>query len=252
MRDNMDIYDGNTGNVYSGTRVETTRKEQRSERVIVEGGMFAAKTYGLMSGGLIVSFVVAILTSMFFPAALFSFEFYMTVIVGELVVAMVFSFAFRKLSPFAAGALFFTYSILTGFTLAVFMLSFGFKTFYLAFGITGSMFLALTIVGFVTKKDVSRLGPTISVMLIALLLASVLAFIIGGVFEMLVCAAGVLVFGLVTVYDTKKVRMFASLAMAENDSNKYAVYSAMQLYLDYINILLYMIRLLGIVDNRRN
>jgi FtsH-binding integral membrane protein len=60
------------------------------------------------------------------------------------------------------------------------------------------------------------------------------------------------VFGLVTVYDTKKVRMFASLAMAENDSNKYAVYSAMQLYLDYINILLYMIRLLGIVGDRRN
>ncbi len=252
MQENMDIYDGNTGNVYSGTRVEATSSKRRENRVVVEGSTFAAKTYGFMAGGLMVSFAVAILTSLFFPTAMFDFQFYMMVIIGELVVAMVFSFAFRRLSPVAAGMLFFTYAVLTGFTLSLFMMCFGFKTFYLAFGITGSMFLALTIVGFVTKKDVSRFGPTISVMLIALMLTSVIAFLVGGVFEMLVCAAGVLVFGAVTVYDTKKVRMFSGLAIAENEHNKYVIYAAMQLYLDYINILLYMIRLLGVINNRRN
>jgi FtsH-binding integral membrane protein len=88
-------------------------------------------------------------------------------------------------------------------------------------------------------------------MLIALAITSVLAFIIGGVLEMIVCAVGVILFGAVTVYDTKKVRQFASHAMSASDESKYAIYSAMQLYLDYINILLYLIRILGFFNRRR-
>ncbi len=251
MQENMDIYDGNTGNVYLGKEERSRQNTDTSERITIDGGLFAAKTYGFMAGGLAVSFIVALLTSMFFPTAMFEFEFYLAIIIGELVVAMVFGLAFRKLSPVATGVLFFVYSVLTGFTLSLFMTVYGFTTFYLAFGITGSMFLVLTIVGFVTKKDVSRVGPTLSVMLIALIITSIIAFIVGGVFEMIVCAIGVLIFGAVTVYDTKKIRQFANLAVSENEYNKYVIYSAMQVYLDYINILLYLVRLLGMLSRRK-
>lgn len=247
MQEKMDIYDGNTAGV-NFTEGKTTKSAQR---VAVDGATFVAKTYGFMTGGLAVSFIVALITSLFFPTAMFKAEFYFTVLIGELAVALIFSFGFRRLSPFATGALFFLYSVFTGFSLSVFMMFYGFKTFYLAFGVTGTMFLALTVIGFVTKKDVSRMGATISAMLIGLLISSVIAFIIGGELEMIVCGLGVLIFGAVTVYDTKKIRHFASLAIAEDMQNKYVIYSAMQLYLDYINILLYLIRLLGAI-NRRN
>ena len=251
MQENMEIYDGNTGNVYTGSEGVREQTAQPQERISVDGSLFAAKTYGFMAGGLAVSFAVALLTALFFPTAMFEFEFYMAVIIGELAVAMIFSFAFRKLSPVATGVLFFVYSILTGFTLSLFLTVFGFKTFHLAFGVTGGMFLVLTIIGFITKKDVARVWPTLSVMLIALTITSVIAFFVGGVAEMIVCGLGVLIFGAVTVYDTKKIRHFAGLAMTENDYNKYVIYSAMQLYLDYINILLYLLRLLGFLNKRK-
>lgn len=251
MQENMDIYDGNTGYVYADEKERREHKQQKAERVERDGASFAVKTYGFMTGGLITSFAVALVTSLFFPATMFDYEFYLAVMIGELVVAMIFAFTFAKLSPVATGVLFFVYAILTGFSLSLFTVGFGFKTFYLAFGITGAMFLALTIVGLVTKKDTSRIGPTLSVMLIALAITSVLAFIIGGVLEMIVCAVGVILFGAVTVYDTKKVRQFASYAMTTSDESKYAIYSAMQLYLDYINILLYLLRLLGFFNKRR-
>lgn len=251
MQENMEIYDGNTGNVYSSSGEIREEREQNREYVAVDGGLFAAKAYGFMAAGLAVSFVVALLTSLFFPTAMFELEFYILVIVGELIVAVVMGFAFRKLSAIGTGVLFFIYSVLTGFTLSLFMTVFGLKTFYLAFGMTGSTFLVLSIIGFVTKKDVARVLPTLSLMLAALILSSVIAFLIGGIFEMIVCGVGVLIIGAVTVYDIKKIRHFSGLVMTEDDYNKYVIYSAMQLYLDYINILLYLIRLLALASRKK-
>ena len=252
MKDNIDVFDGNTGGVYTESgKKRVTYEENSGERVAVKTGLFAAKSYAFMAGGLMVSFVVAILTSFFFPTAIFSPEVYWVVLIGEIVVALVFGLAFRKLSPVAAGVLFFTYAILTGFTLSVFMMAYGFKTFYLAFGSTSLMFLVLSVIGFVTKKDVGRFGPAIACMLIALMISTIIAYFVGGVFEMLVCGAGVLVFGAITVYDIKKLRTYEGMVTSSENYNKFVIYSAMQLFLDYINILLYMIRFLAILNRKK-
>ena len=251
MQDDMEIYDGNTSQIYTErTQVQREKVVCESSTVTIQTGLFAAKTFAFMAGGLAVSFVVAFLTSLFFPTAMFEFEMYIGVLIAEIAVAVIFGFCFQKLSAPATIGLFFVYAVLTGFTLSLFLTAFGFSTFYLAFASTGCIFLVLSIVGFVTKKDVGRVGPMLGVTLIMLCLTSVIAYVIGGVFEMIVCGIGVLIFSAITVYDIKKMRNFEGMITSEQDYTKYAVYSAMQLFLDFINILIYIIRILA-VSNRR-
>ena len=70
MQENMDIYDGNTGYVYADEKERREHKQQKAERVERDGASFAVKTYGFMTGGLITSFAVALVTSLFFPATM--------------------------------------------------------------------------------------------------------------------------------------------------------------------------------------
>ena len=162
--------------------------------------------------------------------------------IAEIIVVLVFSLAFRKLSPTAVTVLFFAYAFLNGFTLSVIFAAFELTSITYAFLGTSVLFAVLAYMGAKTDKDISNFGTILTVaLLIGLILTVINIFLKNSMLDI------VLDWAILTVYDTNKIKnVYESGAM---DNEKLYVYGAMELYLDFINIFL---RILSIFGKRRN
>lgn len=229
----MDIYDANA-------KYET---EQSVKEINPSG--FVVRTYFIMAIGLFLSFVSAIVASTFFPHLFYTVEVSIGLLVGEVVVALVFTFAFRKASRATVTLLFLLYSLFTGLSLSSIFIFYEVKTLYLAFVVTAVAFVSMAVYGLITKKDITRFSQFIFMGFIALIIASVLGFFIGGWFDAFVCAIAVMFFMGVTAYDSAMIKKYFAFSSSEEELNKMAIYCAMQLYLDFINIFLRLLRIVA-------
>jgi hypothetical protein len=208
--------------------------------------------YALMTLGLFVTAGMAYLTATYPP--LLGLLQYPFVVFGALIVEVILvaslAAAIWKLSTGAATAIFLAYSALNGFTLSLLVLAYDLGTLSLAFVSTAALFGAMTIVGLTTKMDLTNWGTFLFMGLFGLLIAMVInLFVRSGTFELVVSVIGVLLFTGLTAYDTQKILRIASdpnIQAGESSlMGKLSVLGALSLYLDFINLFLFILRLMG-------
>ena len=194
----------------------------------------AGTAYYVYSSGL---FVSVIMNGFFFP-----------LVIAELVVVLVFSLLFRKLSPTMVTILFFAYAFLNGFTLSVIFPVFELTSIVYAFAGTAALFGVLSLIGYTTKKDISKWSSILTVALLVGLVLTVVNIFVGSSFlDIALDWAILLIFFGLTIYDINKIKAMQDAGFC--DDEKLYVYGAMQLYLDFINIFL---RILSLFGKRRN
>ncbi|MCL2520439.1 MAG: Bax inhibitor-1/YccA family protein [Spirochaetaceae bacterium] len=162
--------------------------------------------------------------------------------------------AIQRLSTGAAMLMFTLYAASMGFTLSFYTLIYGLHVVYMAFVAASAFFGSAALFGFFTKKDLTGVGRLAFSALLAIIIISVINFFMRSPFiYYIVSYIGVVVFTLLTAYDVQKIKNMARAAGqgtmgVEIDYRKLAIMGALTLYLDFINLLFFMIRILG---NRR-
>ena len=207
------------------------------------------KTFFWMFLGLLGSAIIASYTyysGLFIDIVLGNY--FNLLLILELVVVLVFSLLFRKMSPTVVGILYFVYAMINGVTLSVIFAVFELYSIIFLFVVSALIYGVLGLIGYKTNKDLSSWRTYLSVFLIAGIVLSIInLFMQNSTFELLLDWAILILFFGITIYDINKIKLL------EQDpslvSEKLHIYCAMQLYLDFINIFL---RILSIFGKRRN
>ncbi|MCR4665926.1 MAG: Bax inhibitor-1/YccA family protein [Desulfovibrio sp.] len=168
--------------------------------------------------------------------------------VGEIGLVIALSAAIHKMSAQTATMLFLLFSLLNGLTLSVIFIAYTSASIATAFFSTAGMFLAMTIYGTVTKRDLTSLGSFLFMGLIGLIIASIVnLFLANPMMELIISCIGVLIFTLFTAYDTQKLRAFGMNAPIDDQEavQRGAILGALTLYLDFINLFVHLLHLLG-------
>ena len=172
--------------------------------------------------------------------------------IGEIALVFIISGLINKLSAAMATALFIAYAALNGITLGVIFLLYTASSIAVTFLVTAGTFCAMAVLGSVTKLDLSKLGSILFMALIGLLIASIVNIFWSNSTLYWICTyAGVLIFTGLTAYDVQKIRTLCLNADNEDfeTTRKLSILGALTLYLDFINLMLYLLRILG---NRRD
>ena len=202
-------------------------------------------TYRWMSVGLGITGLVAWLVSQS-PAALDivvgnRIVFY-GLLIAQLGLVIAFSPVAARASTAVAGAMFFVYAALTGLTFSVIFLVYTSSSIASTFLITAGAFAGLSVFGAVTRRDLSGVGRFAIFALIGLIIASVVNFFLASTALMwLTTFAGVAIFAALTAYDTQKLKALYAAGVGGN----LALRGALTLYLDFINMFLFLLRLFG-------
>ncbi len=157
------------------------------------------------------------------------------------------SFGIQRISVGTALGLFFLYAVVNGLTLSMIFALYTASSIALAFFATGCLFGAMSIIGYTTKMDLSRLGGFLLMGLIGLIVASIAnMFLASTVLDAILTYIGILLFIGLTFYHTQRIkRLVASAQGDEQALGRIGVIGALSLYLDFINLFLYMLRLMG-------
>ena len=154
----------------------------------------------------------------------------------------------RKLTAATATALFILYAAVNGITLSVVVIAYQLASVAQVFGITAATFAGMALVGTTTKRDLSGLGSFFFMALIGLIIASVINLFWANDTLYWICSyAGVLIFVGLTAYDANKIkRMFLAIGTEDQEAvGKIAILGALTLYLDFVNLFLYLLRIFG-------
>ena len=175
-----------------------------------------------------------------------SFLFY-GLLIAEFALVWFLSSQIMKLSVPVATASFAVYSVLNGLTLSPIFYIYTEDSIASTFFITAGTFAAMAIFGYTTKRDLSSMGSYLMMGLIGLIIASVVNIFVGSSLLMWVVSyLGVLIFVGLTAYDTQRIKeMIAQSVGDEEETKKVALLGALNLYLDFINLFLYLLRLFG-------
>ncbi len=207
---------------------------------------FFNKAYFWMGLGLAISALVALVvaSSRFLLSVLFS-PLIFILFIFELVLVVILSFNLQKLKVSTARALFIVYSFLNGLTLSVIFMAYTSLSIASVFFITAIMFVALGFLGAVTKKDLGPMGKFFFMALIGLILVSIInLFWRNSTFELVISLIGVFIFAGLTVYDHYWMKKF-SVSLRRENIERFAIFAALKLYLDFINMFLLLLRLFG-------
>ncbi|MBO7660012.1 MAG: Bax inhibitor-1/YccA family protein [Bacteroidaceae bacterium] len=156
--------------------------------------------------------------------------------------------ALKKLSFPVAAIMVLLFSILNGVTLSAIFVVYTMSSIATTFFVTAGTFAAMAFIGYTTKKDLTKIGGILLMALIGLIIASVVnIFLKNSMMDIVISAIGVLIFVGLTAYDAQKIKeMMLDCGTEVNDfTQKLAVFGALSLYLDFINLFLYLLRFLG-------
>lgn len=170
---------------------------------------------------------------------------YLGLLIAE--IALVFSISARlnKISTTTANLLFYAYSILNGIVLSVIFLLFEFESIAQTFLITAGVFGAMSAYGYFTKSDLTKFGSFLTMALIGLIVCVVVnMFLASSTLDWIISFAGVAIFIGLTAWDTQKIKTMMAYSDGTN-IGKIATIGALSLYLDFINLFLYLLRFFG-------
>jgi len=209
---------------------------------------FLKKVYGWMFVGLGVTAAVAlgVASSPALMQAIFGNKIlFFGLVIAELGLVFFLSARVNKLAPATASGLFLLYSALNGATLAAIFVMFTGTSIATTFFVTAGMFGALALYGSTTKRSLAGVGQFAFMGLIGLILASVVGmFLKSDGLQFVISIVGVIVFTGLTAWDAQKLKAMAT-ALPEGQTGSYAVVGALSLYLDFINLFLFMLRFFG-------
>lgn len=156
------------------------------------------------------------------------------------------SFGYQKLSPAILTLLFLSFSVLMGMSLSFILLVYTAASIYKTFAITAGMFGIMSVTGYTTKTDLTKFGSIMMMGLIGLVIAMLVnIFLNSSTLEYIISIIGVLVFTGLTAYDVQKLKRIGATGMDQVNLRKMSLMGALTLYLDFINLFLFMLRFLG-------
>ncbi len=173
---------------------------------------------------------------------------FMVLAVIEIVMVIGISAGINKISAATATALFILYAAINGLTLSVIFITYTMGSIVFTFAVTAGTFGVMALIGTVTKKDLSGLGSILTMALFGLIIASIVNLFWANNTLFWVCTyAGVLIFVGLTAYDVQKIKKMLVNMGSDNPENvrKVAILGALTLYLDFVNLLLYLLRIFG-------
>ncbi len=172
---------------------------------------------------------------------------FLGLMVAELGLVVVLSAAINRLQPLTAGLLFTGYAALNGVTLSILFLVYTSSSIAITFGITACTFGIMSLFGYTTHRDLTRMGSLLFMALIGLLLASLAnLFLHNPAIYWITTYLGVLIFTGLVAYDTQRLKKMATGLGNESElASRASILGALMLYLDFINLFLMLLRLLG-------
>ncbi len=237
----------------------TLDQSLQQEAIAKQQATFISKVYMWMSLALVVtgftSYFCAhspgVLQLMFDPiTGKGTFLFY-ALIIGELALVLGLSAAINKMTSGLATAVFLFYSFINGMTLSLIFLIYTASSIATTFFVTAGTFAIMSVYGYFTKTDLTKFGRILFMALIGIILAMVVNwFLHNSMLDLIISIVGVLVFVGLIAYDTQKIKQIGAEIGDANQDNytKGAILGALSLYLDFINLFLFLLRFLG---NRR-
>lgn len=169
------------------------------------------------------------------------------ILLAQLGVVIWLSARLHKMSITSATVLFIAYSVLTGVSFGSLFLVYEMSDIIATFFVTAGTFFVTSLVGYMTRMDLSKMGSILMMALIGLIIATVVNMFLGSEGLYMVCTyAGVLIFVGLTAWDTQKIKnLFYEYGTADENGQKLALMGALMLYLDFINLFIYLLRLIG-------
>lgn len=211
---------------------------------------FMYKVYGWMSAALAVTACVAYYiasTPAIYMTIFKSPVLFFGIVLLQLATVMFLSWKIYELNYSGAIAAFMMYASLVGITTSSVLIIYAFSSVFLAFGITAGMFGSMALYGYFTDADLTSMGNTLLMGLWGLILAMFLnMFFQSPAIQYWISIAAVGIFTLLTAYDSQKIKRIGQSMMVDQETkNKVAIMGALTLYLDFINLFLHLVRLLG-------
>lgn len=230
--DSKSFYDGVTNSIDVGLR------------------KYMLNVFSYMSFGLFLTAVVSFFvgTSPSLKAIFFSSPIAMIFLfLVPLGIAIYLNVRIAKISVDTARMLFMLYATLIGVSLSAIFVIYSGASIATAFFVTSSMFLSMVIYGYSTGKDLTNVGSFLMMGLFGIIIASVInIFLRSSVMEFVISFLGVIIFTGLTAYDTQVIKSYYYESDSEEVSSKKAIIGAFRLYLDFINLFVYILRFIGV------
>lgn len=210
---------------------------------------YVQRVYAWMVGGLITTSVTAWIVFQFeaLQNLIFGTPLMWVVLFAPLVMVFILSSRIDTMKPSTAAGLFIAYSLVNGLSFSMIFMVYELGSIFQVFGIAAGMYGAAACYGYFTKRDLTGLGSFLFMGLIGLILSMVVNFFLGsGVMEFVISVIGVMIFTGLTAYDMNRLKNQAIVMYAgEGAAAKRSILTALSLYLNFLNIFLFLLRLLG-------
>jgi len=212
---------------------------------------FVLKVYNWMTMGLALTALIALGIEVALPGIrwimLENPIIFYGLLILELAIVWGLSAAISKIPSLLAILIFLAYAALNGVTFSILFLVYTSGSIAYTFFITAAMFGATSVFGFITKMDLSRIGGFLMMALFGLIIASVVnIFVASSPLDWIISIAGVFIFVGLTAYDTQKIKnMSVGIDSSSEEGGKASIMGALTLYLDFINLFLFLLRILG-------
>ncbi|MFC3050398.1 Bax inhibitor-1/YccA family protein [Kordiimonas pumila] len=209
---------------------------------------YMLKVYNYMASGVLLTGIVAMLVarSETLMQALFSGPQAYIVMFAPLIFVLVMSFGINKMRASTLQMLFWAYAAVMGLSLSVVLIAFTGESVARTFFITAAAFGALSLYGYTTKKSLSGMGTFLMMGVFGLIIATVVNRFLGSsMMQFLISCAGVLIFAGLTAYDTQRIKESYYMMATGEAVAKGAIMGALSLYLDFVNLFMYMLQFLG-------
>ncbi len=169
------------------------------------------------------------------------------VMLAPFIMVLVMSMGVAKMKASTMVILFIVYSVLMGMSLSFIFLAYTSASIFKTFIITAGMFGIMAVVGYTTKTDLTKLGSILIMALLGIILATLVnMFMHSESLDYIISIAGVVIFTGLTAYDVQKIKQIGMTGIENNDTmTKISIFAALSLYLDFINLFLYLLRFFG-------
>jgi len=209
---------------------------------------FLSQAFAWMFVGLLVTAVVTYFVQGNARLLEFASSMIFPIIIGQFILVVAISAAINKISATAALGLFFIYAASVGLTVGLIVSAYELPSVGTAFLSASAMFGAAAIYGATTKRSLAGMGGILFMGLIGIMVASVINIFVGsGPLSFIISIAGVLLFTALTAYDVQRIQN-GDLAAMTGSMEKAAVIGALHLYLNFLNLFLFFLRLFGSRD----
>lgn len=205
------------------------------------------KVYMWMFIGLLLTFATGYFVSINENMAYKVYSLYWVLAIIEIILVIVLSARIGKMNITTSRIMFLTYSFVSGLTFSSIFIAYDMRSIIIVFLISALLFLIFAILGYITKLDLTSVGTFLLMALIGIVICSIINIFVGnGTFEIVICSISVLIFLGFTAYDVNKIKQLQDIYP---DEDSLAIVGALELYLDFINIFLDLLR---IVANNRD